>query len=104
MRVNCEDDLWRHYALTRPWLGNYLTLDNASCVHPPAAGTKLGPPAWGGSYAGSKPRCYASHDLGPQAQPHACDFERPYSFSESWQPEGVFPSAHPKSSDGWAHL
>ena len=102
VHIECEDDLWRHYALTRPWLDNYLTHDNATCVHPPPADATLGPPGWGGSYAGSKPRCHASHDLNPGAQPTACDFGKPYSFSESWEPHGSFPKAHPRSPDRWA--
>ena len=47
----------------------YLMEDNSTCVHPPKPGEPLGPPGWGGAYKGSKPRCYASHDLGPKAQP-----------------------------------
>ena len=86
MRIDCEDDLWRHYALSHGWLSGYLTQDNASCLHPPRAGAVLSPPGWGGAYAGSKPRCYASHDLGPKAQPDACNFDRPYSKSESFEP------------------
>jgi len=100
--IECEDDLWRHYALSRQWLSGYLTRDNSTCVHPPPPNSKLAPPGWGGAYKGSKPRCYASHDLGPAAQPHACDFASPFSTAESWQPEGVFPSAHPASRDHWA--
>ena len=42
--------------------------DNATCTKPITAGTPLGPPGWGGSYAGSKPRCVASHDLRSFAQ------------------------------------
>ena len=30
------------------------------------------PPGYGGAYAGSKPRCVASHDLRHFAQPEAC--------------------------------
>ena len=101
--IECEDDLWRHYALSRPWLANYLTHDNASCVHPPAAGTPLGPPGWGGAYRGSKPRCYASHDRSPGAQPHACDIANPYSFAESWEPDGQWPKPHPKSRERSDH-
>ena len=101
VHMECEDDLFRHYALSRPWLDAYLMRDNATCVHPPQPGARLGPPGWGGSYRGSKPRCYASHDRSPAAQPHACDFDRPYSTSESFEVDGVFPKAHPKSGDGW---
>ena len=101
VRIDCEDDLWRHYALDRRWLDNYLTNDNATCVHPPPANATLGPPGWGGAYRGSKPRCYASHDRSPGAQPHACDFRRPFSMAESWEPDGAWPRAHPSSNDGW---
>ena len=100
VHIECEDDLWRHYALSRPWLESYLTRDNTTCVHPPDPGTKLGPPGWGGAYRGSKPRCYASHDQSPGAQPHACDFAEPFSTAESWEPDGMWPRAHPKS-DRW---
>ena len=60
-----------------------------------AAGERLGAPGWGGSYAGSKPRCYASHDLGPKAQADACNFDKPFSSSESWEPYGKWPKPHP---------
>jgi hypothetical protein len=102
VRIDCEDDLWRHYALDRVWLARYLTQDNSSCVHSPLNGAApLGPPGWGGAYRGSKPRCYASHDRSPAAQPHACDFESPFSTSESFEPDGVWPRAHPRNKDGW---
>ena len=71
VRIDCEDDLWRHYALSREWMSQYLMEDNATCLHPPPAGAVLGPPGWGGAYRGSKPRCTASHDLAPIAQPEA---------------------------------
>eukprot|EP00965_Chrysotila_dentata_P043024 1428679-Pleurochrysis_carterae.AAC.1 len=102
VRIECEDDLWRHYALSRGWLNNYLTEDNGTCVHVPAHGTALRPPGWGGSYNGSKPRCVASHDLNPIAQPKACNFDHPFSTSESWEPEGAFPKAHPANKEHWA--
>ena len=95
VRIECEDDLWRHYALSKGWAQIYMMQDNATCVHPPKKGATLGPPGWGGSYAGSKPRCYASHDLGPKAQPDACNFDRPYSKSESFEPYGQWPKPHP---------
>jgi hypothetical protein len=101
VQIDCEDDLWRHYSLDRGWMQNYLMEDNATCVHPPAPGAALGPPGWGGSYAGSKPRCSASHDLGPKAQPDACSFARPFSTSESWEPLDVFPKPHPKDPQHW---
>ena len=96
--------MWRHYALSRGWLAGYLTRDNATCVPPPTAGAILSPPGWGGAYRGSKPRCYASHDRSPAAQPHACDYDSPYSTAESFEPDGVWPRAHPNSKDGWDTL
>jgi len=104
VKIECEDDLFRHYALSRPWLDSYLMLDNSTCVRPPPPGSILGPPGWGGSYRGSKPRCYASHDRSPAAQPHACDFGQPYSTSESFEPDGAWPRAHPKNRDRWDTL
>jgi len=95
VRIECEDDLWRHYALSKGWAALYTMEDNATCVHPPRPGLPIKSPGWGGSYAGSKPRCYASHDLGPKAQPDACDFNKPYSSSESFEPYGKWPKPHP---------
>ena len=79
----------------------YLSQDNSSCVHPPEPGKPLAGPGWGGSYAGSKPRCYASHDLAPRAQPLACSFEKPFATAESWEPYGVFPKPHPTDPEHW---
>ena len=104
VRIDCEDDLWRHYALSRGWVDLYKMEDNATCLHPPKPGSKLGPPGWGGAYAGSKPRCTASHDLAPIAQPTACGIDTPYSTSESWEPFGKFPKPHPKNRDRWDAL
>jgi hypothetical protein len=73
--------------------------DNTTCVHPPKPGAVLSGPGWGGSYAGSKPRCFASHDMGPKAQPEACRFDKPFSLSESWAPQGEFPYPHPKDAE-----
>ena len=101
VRIECEDDLWRHYALSKPWANAYMMQDNATCVHPPKPGATLGPPGWGGAYAGSKPRCYASHDLGPKAQPEACDYKRPFSTSESFEPFDKFPAPHPNDREHW---
>ena len=67
--IRCEDDLWRHYARDPYWMQLYLMQDNATCTRPIA---KLGPPGYGGAYAGSKPRCVASHDLRSFAQPDVC--------------------------------
>ena len=91
----------RHYSLSKGWMSAYLKEDNQTCVHPPEPGAKLGPPGWGGAYAGSKPRCYASHDLAPRAQPLACDFSKPFSTSESFEPYGQFPKPHPKDREHW---
>ena len=101
VRIDCEDDLWRHYALSKPWMSAYISEDNSTCVHPPKPGDVLGPPGWGGAYAGSKPRCYASHDMGPRAQPLACDFNKPFSTSESFEPYGKFPKPHPNDREHW---
>ena len=30
VRINCEDDLWRHYARDAPWMNHYLNMDNAT--------------------------------------------------------------------------
>ena len=98
VRIECEDDLWRHYALSRGWMKDYLKEDNATCVHPPKPGETLSKPGWGGAYAGSKPRCYASHDMNPKAQPEACSFSKPFSMSESWEPQGKFPYPHPQDA------
>ena len=101
VRVNCEDDLWRHYSLSKGWMNAYLMEDNATCITPIPQDKPLGPPGWGGAYAGSKPRCYASHDLAPRAQPQACDFQRPFSTSESFEPYGAFPKPHPRDPEHW---
>ena len=101
VRIECEDDLWRHYALSKGWASAYMMEDNATCVHPPTPGKRLKSPGWGGSYAGSKPRCLASHDLEPRAQPAACDFQRPFSTSESFEPFDRFPTPHPNDHERW---
>merc|ERR1712061_330247 len=44
VHIDCEDDLWRHYALSRGWMNLYLMQDNATCVNPPRHGARLGPP------------------------------------------------------------
>ena len=102
VRIDCEDDLWRHYALARDWVNLYKMEDNATCVHPPEPGAEVGPPGWGGAYLGSKPRCTASHDLAQIAQPWACNHDKPYSFAESWEPWDKFPKPHPKDTQHWA--
>ena len=60
VRINCEDDLWRHYARDAPWMNHYLNMDNATCIVPPDLSDPrtFGPPGWGGAYRGS--RCAAS--------------------------------------------
>ena len=83
-------------------MAQYLMEDNATCLHPPPAGASLGPPGWGGAYRGSKPRCTASHDLAPIAQPEACNYAKPFSFAESWEPWDRFPKPHPRDTQHWA--
>ena len=56
VEVNCEDDLWRHYARDPYWMAHYLTLDNTTCITPVAADTRLEAPGWGGAYSGSNVR------------------------------------------------
>ncbi len=104
VQMDCEDDLWRHYMLSRGEFLDYKMEDNATCVHPPKAGEVLKAPGWGGAYKGSKPRCSAGHDLLPRAQPEACDFDKPFSTSESFAPWGEFPVPHPKSREGWGQF
>ena len=106
VEINCEDDLWRHYARDPHWMRNYLMEDNATCIRPIPPGTALGPPGWGGAYAGSKPRCYASHDLNKIAQPEACSKagEPPntgFQPGTSFEPYGKFPWAHPRERRMW---
>ena len=104
VRIECEDDLWRHYALSKGWANAYIMEDNATCVHPPAADATLGPPGWGGSYAGSKTRCVASHDLRRFAQPDACLLERggrPHQPGTSFEDFDTFPRAGPREAYDW---
>ncbi len=83
--VNCEDDLVRHYAraVGRSTSGysnleqRYITEDNASCIRPPPAGARLGPPGWGGAYNGSKVPCLAAHDLSAKEEKGVCDASNP---------------------------
>ena len=96
VRINCEDDLWRHYSIYPGFFKEFGMQDNSTCIKPPIPGTRLEPPGWGGAYIGSKPRCVAGHDLLPRAQPHACDFDKPFSTAESYTPWGEFPRPHPK--------
>ena len=103
VRLDCEDDLWRHYARDRVWMRHYLAEDNSTCIHPPAAGTPLAAPGWGGAYAGSKVRCVASHDLLPRAQPEAC-LPNAYQPGTSFKSFGEFPYAHEKDPQPWASL
>ena len=63
---------------------------------------QCGSPGWGGAYRGSKPRCTASHDLAPAAQPEACNYAKPFSFAESWEPWDKFPKPHEKDQQHWA--
>ena len=93
--IDCEDDLWRHYARDRTFLRHFLTEDNATCVHPPSAGATLGPPGWGGAYRGSKVRCVASHDLRSFAQPDACKTYKAWLGGTSMNGWNEFPMTHP---------
>lgn len=99
VRLNCEDDLWRHYALERNWLNYYKNEDNGTCIHPIPAGERLSGPGWGGAYRGSKARCVASHDLRESAQPGHCDSWKP---GRSSQPFDRFPAADPRDPWDWA--
>ena len=102
--INCEDDLWRHYARERWFMEKYVVQDNATCVTPIRRGAALGPPGWGGAYNGSKPRCVASHDLRPIAQPDACTRYRSWLGGESFAPFDAFPRAHPDDRTPWMTL
>ena len=111
IKVNCEDDLWRHYARDPPWMHHYLSYDNATCIQPPSAangGVPLGPPGWGGAYKGSKPRCVASHDLRAAAQPDACaprDSGAPHQPGTSFASFDEFPTAnYEKEPYDWVQM
>lgn len=70
VNIECEDDLWRHYALSKGWAEGYMMHDNSTCVHPPKPGEKLGaPPRLQRLLAPpfSPPRCPRSHSH--RAQP-----------------------------------
>jgi len=41
-KVNCEDDLWRHYNIAGE-LNEFLTEDNSTCLIPPEPGVSLPP-------------------------------------------------------------
>jgi len=70
VRIDCEDDLWRHYARDPGFLKHFRSEDNATCVRP--ISPPFRPPGWGGAYNGSKVRCVASHDQRAGAQPLFC--------------------------------
>mmetsp|Transcript_12939 Transcript_12939/g.41487 ORF Transcript_12939/g.41487 Transcript_12939/m.41487 type:complete len:307 (-) Transcript_12939:99-1019(-) len=70
VRIDCEDDLWRHYARDAGFLKHFRSEDNATCVRP--ISPPFRPPGWGGAYNGSKVRCVASHDQRAGAQPLFC--------------------------------
>jgi len=93
-RIDCEDDLWRHYARDANFLRHYHVEDNSTCVHPIDPSTKLGPPGWGGAYAGSKVRCEASHDLRHFAQPDACKQYAGWLGGTSFAKWDEFPWTH----------
>jgi len=103
-RIDCEDDLWRHYARETWFLGKYLMRDNATCIHPIRPSASLGPPGWGGAYNGSKVRCVASHDLLPHAQPDACKKYTRWLGGTSFAPWDAFPSAHPEDRTRWRDI
>ena len=44
VRIDCADDLWRHYSLSKPWMEAYLTHDNSSCAGLPAPSPLPAPP------------------------------------------------------------
>jgi len=66
VRIECEDDLWRHYARDVPFLRRFMVEDNATCIHPISGPFRA--PGYGGAYNGSKVRCEASHDQRPGGQ------------------------------------
>ncbi|KAL3893706.1 MAG: hypothetical protein SGPRY_014048, partial [Prymnesium sp.] len=70
VRIECEDDLWRHYAREPSFLKHFIVEDNATCIHKISGPFK--PPGYGGAYNGSKVRCIASHDQRKNAQPLIC--------------------------------
>jgi len=101
VRIECEDDLWRHYARDTGFLQHYRMEDNETCIHAIPAGKALGPPGWGGAYAGSKPRCEASHDQRSFAQPEIC---KKMISGESFEPWTAFPRPHPRDAVRWTAL
>jgi len=71
--VNCEDDLTRHYDRGGEIAWRYLREDNTSCLRPPTPGSAdVAAPGWGGSYAGDKAPCLASHDLSAKEEVGVC--------------------------------
>ena len=70
--MNCEDDLVRHYDRAAENVPRYITHDNSTCLRPPAPGEKLGPPGWGGAWAGTHVPCLASHDLSAKEEAGVC--------------------------------
>jgi hypothetical protein len=95
VRIDCEDDLWRHYSREGWFSQKFLTQDNSTCIHPIPQGKVLSAPGWGGAYNYSKVRCVASHDLRKIAQPTAClKYER-WLGGESFEPYSAFPTMHP---------
>jgi len=104
VQINCEDDLWRHYARDPGWMAHYLMEDNATCIHPPA---RLAAPGYGGAYLGSKPRCVASHDLRSFAQPDVCSprYGRPpHQPGTSFAGFDEFPAPSQQDPYDWTRL
>ena len=96
-QIDCEDDLWRHYARDRPFLNHFRMEDNGTCVRP-VGKSEWHYPGWGGAYRGSKVRCVASHDLRSFAQPDACAQYKPWLGGTSFASYEEFPLTHPQDT------
>ncbi|KAL1507912.1 hypothetical protein AB1Y20_007517 [Prymnesium parvum] len=70
VRIECEDDLWRHYARDVYFMRHFIVEDNSTCIHKISGPFKA--PGYGGAYNGSKVRCVAAHDQRRGAQPLMC--------------------------------
>jgi hypothetical protein len=106
VKIACEDDLIRHYARDPFWMSHYLMYDNSTCIQQiPTTG--LGPPGYGGAYAGSKPRCVASHDLRHFAQPDVCSSrggKPPHQPGTSFDPFDRFPNPSSSEPYDWMRM